>query len=282
MNATRPLEDIARELRRKVVLMCYHAGGGHIAPSMSCIEIMVTLYYRVLRLDKDNYRNDDRDRFVLSKGHACAPVYAILADKGILDANTLYTMCQKDSVLGGHPETHLVPGIEYSSGSLGHGLSFSAGLAKAAKIDQKDFRVFALLSDGECQEGSTWEAALFAAHHKLDNLTTIVDHNKLQSLDRVENILGLDPFGEKWKSFGWDVKEVDGHDFSQLGNALNSLPFTKDRPGVIIAHTVKGKGISFMENTPIWHYRLPSTREEWTAVCSELDIDKHELGQVLA
>ncbi len=282
MNATKPLEDIAREIRKKVVLMCFHAGGGHIGPSMSCIEILVTLYFRVLRVNKDNYRNDNRDRFVLSKGHACAPLYAILAEKGILDANTLNTMCQKDSILGGHPERHLVPGIEYSSGSLGHGLSFSAGLALAGKLDQKDYRVFAVLSDGECQEGSVWEAALFAGHHQLDNLVAIIDHNKLQSLDRVENVLNLKPFGDKWKSFGWEVKEVDGHDLSQLGDALSSLPFAKDRPSVIIAHTVKGKGISFMENTPIWHYRLPSTREEWSAVCSELDIDKQELDKVLA
>lgn len=276
------LRNIAKEIRKKIVLMCFHAGGGHIAPSFSCVELLVGLYFKVMKLDKNNYMSGDRDRFILSKGHASAALYAILAEKGILDKNTLNTFCQKDSILGGHPEKHLVPGVEFSSGSLGHGLSFGVGLALAAKLDNKDYRVFVLLSDGECQEGSVWESALFASHHKLENLIAIIDHNKLQSLGRVNNILNLNPFKDKWASFGWDVKEIDGHDILQISDTLSSIPFSKSKPNAIIAHTIKGKGISFMENEPIWHYRLPGSKEEWNSVCKELEMDKSELVKVLA
>ena len=274
------LEDMAKEIRKKVVIMCFHAGGGHIAPSLSSVEILVGLYFKILKIDKNNYKSDNRDRFILSKGHASAALYAILAEKGIMNKNILNTFCQKGSILGGHPEKHLIPGVEFSSGSLGHGLSFGVGMAFAGKLDEKDYRVFTLLSDGECQEGSVWEAALFASHHKLNNLIAIVDHNKLQSLDQINNILSLNPLGDKWKSFGWEVREVDGHNLSQICDVLASVPFVKNKPSVLIANTVKGKGISFMENAPIWHYRLPSTTEEWRIVCEELDIDKSELGKV--
>lgn len=280
MGELKPLGDITKEIRRKILLMCLHAGGGHIAPSLSCVEILVALYFKILRLDKNNYRDDNRDRLILSKGHACAVLYAILAEKGIIDENILNTFCQKDSILGGHPEAHLIPGVEVSTGSLGHGLSFGVGVAFAGKLDKKDYKVFTLLSDGECQEGSVWEAALFAAHHRLDNLIAIIDHNKLQSLDRIDNILSLKPFGDKWESFGWEVREVDGHSISRICDVLASVPFAKGKPSALIAHTTKGKGISFMENAPIWHYRLPSTTEEWEIVCQELDIDKTELEKV--
>ncbi len=280
MDELMSLEDIAKEIRKKIVIMCFHAGGGHIAPSLSSVEILVGLYFKILKIDKNNYKSDNRDRFILSKGHASAVLYAILAEKDIINKNILNTFCQKGSILGGHPEMHLIPGVEFSSGSLGHGLSFGVGIAFAGKLDHKDYRVFTLLSDGECQEGSVWEAALFASHHKLDNLIAIIDHNKLQSLDQINNILSLKPFKDKWKSFGWEVREVDGHNISQICDVLASVPFAKNKPNVLIAHTIKGKGISFMENTPIWHYRLPNTTEELKIVCEELDMDKNELGKV--
>jgi len=281
MDELMSLENIAKKIRKAILIMCLHAGGGHIAPSLSCVEILIALYFKILKIDKHNLKNDNRDRFILGKGHASATLYAVLAERGIMNKNILHTFCQKGSILGGHPEMHLIPGVEFSSGSLGHGLSFGAGVAFAGKLDEKDYRVFTLLSDGECQEGAVWEAALFASHHKLDNLIAIIDHNKLQSLDQINNILSLKPFKDKWKSFGWEVREVDGHNLSQIHDVLASVPFSTNKPSVLIAHTIKGKGISFMENTPIWHYRLPSTTEEWRIVCEELGLDKSELGKVL-
>ena len=280
MEDTESLEEIAREIRRRIVVMCFHAGGGHIAPSLSSVDILVALYFKILKIDKNSYKSDDRDRFILSKGHAAAALYAVLAEKGIVDKGILNTFCQSGSVLGAHPEAHLVSGIEFSSGSLGHGLPFGTGIALAGKLDHRDYRVFVLLSDGECQEGSVWEAALFASHHKLDNLVAIIDYNKIQSLGQIDSILGLEPFKDKWKSFGWEVEEVDGHDVSQICKMLGTVPFAKDKPSMLIAHTVKGKGISFMKNEPIWHYRLPATEEEIKIVCQELDIDERELGKI--
>ena len=270
------LENTAREIRKRVFIMCYHAGGGHIAPSFSCVEILVALYFKIMNIDKGNYKDDNRDRFILSKGHASAALYAVLARKGIIDEKILNSFCQRGSVLGGHPEAHLVPGVEVSTGSLGHGLSFGAGMAYAGKIDKKDYRVFTLLSDGECQEGSVWEAAMFAAQHKLDNLVAIVDHNKLQSLGPVNDIVSLQPFRDKWASFGWEVREVDGHSIAGIADTMQKTPFAKNRPGVLIAHTVKGKGVSFMENVPLWHYRLPNA-EEMKVTLAELGMDKSEL-----
>ncbi len=280
MDEITELENIAKKVRKKTFLMIFHAGSGHIAPSLSTVELLVALYFKILKIDKNNYKSDNRDRFILSKGHASAALYAILAEKDIIDENILNTFCQRGSILGGHPEAHLIPGVELSTGSLGHGLSFGVGVAFAGKLDKKDYSVFTLLSDGECQEGSVWEAAMFASHHKLDNLIAIIDHNKLQSLGRIDNIVSLKPFADKWKSFGWEVREIDGHNISQIINVLESVPFSKDKPSALIAHTIKGKGISFMENVSIWHYRLPN-KDEMKIVCDELDIDKNELGKVL-
>lgn len=280
MKDIKDLEKISKKLRRTVLKMCYHAGGGHIAPSFSSIELMTSLYFDILNFNKNNLKSENRDRFILSKGHASALYYAILAEKGIIDKKNLNTFCQKGSKLGGHPESHLIPGVEFSTGSLGHGLSFGAGVAFAGKMDKKNYRTFVLLSDGECQEGSVWEATLFSAQHKLDNLVAIVDHNKLQSLGKVEDIVNLNSFASKWRSFGWEVKEIDGHNISQIVDALKSIPFTKNKPSVIIAHTIKGKGISFMEGIPIWHYRIPSNKEEWEIACKELEIDKEEFKEV--
>jgi transketolase len=275
------LEDVAKKIRKKIFLMSYRAGSGHIAPSLSCVEILVALYFKILNINKNNLNDQNRDRFILSKGHASSALYSILAEKGIIDEKLLDTFCQKEGILGAHPEAHFIPGVEVSTGSLGHGLSFGSGMALAGKIDNKNYRVFVLLSDGECQEGSVWEAAAFASQHKLNNLVAIVDYNKLQSLGRTDEILSLEPFCDRWKSFGWGVKEVDGHDISQIVDNLDSLPYAKNKPSVLIAHTVKGKGISFMENVPLWHYRIPKTIEEIEIVCKELGIDKKEFEEAL-
>jgi transketolase len=270
------LKEIAKKIRKKTFLMCNNAGSGHIAPSFSSVDILVALYFKILRLNADNLNHYARNIFILSKGHASAALYAILEEKGILKKGILETFCQKGSTLGAHPEAHLIPGIELSTGSLGHGLSFGTGIALADKIDKKNRKVIVLLSDGECQEGSTWEGAMFASHHKLDSLVAIIDYNKLQSLGKTDDILSLKPFKDKWESFGWSVKEIDGHNIEQIVDTLNYLPFKKNTPNVVIAHTIKGKGIKFMENAPLWHYRIPSTTEERKIICKELGIDLSE------
>lgn len=272
MDGIKELENIAKEIRQKIFIAICHAGGGHIAPSLSSVEILVALYFKILKIDKNNYKQDNRNRFILSKGHAGVALYAVLAKKGIIDESILNTFCQKDSVLGAHPEASQIAGVEFSTGSLGHGLSLGVGVALAGKLDKKDYKVFVLLSDGECQEGSVWEAAMFASHHKLDNLVAIIDHNKLQSLGRVDDIVSLKPFVDKWKAFGWEAIEVNGHNILEIVNALGEIPFAKNKPSVLIAHTIKGKGISFMENKPIWHYRLPNDGEMKIA-CKELGIE---------
>lgn len=275
------LEKIARKIRKKIFLMSCKAGSGHIAPSFSCVEILVALYFKVLRLDTNNLKDENRDRFILSKGHASSALYSILGEKGIIEDASLDTFCQAGSALGAHPESHLIPGVELSTGSLGHGLSFAAGIALAGKIDGKDYRVFTLLSDGECQEGSIWEAAMFASQHKLNNLVAIVDYNKLQSLGKVDEILSLEPMEDKWQAFGWEVKNVDGHDASAIVDVLESISISENKPTIVIAHTTKGKGVSFMENVPLWHYRVPSTGEEMATALKELGIDEKEAEGLL-
>ena len=213
---------------------------------------------------------DDRDRFLLSKGHAGATVYAALADRGFFPVEWLDSYCCDDSPLAGHLTHHGVPGVEVSSGSLGHGLGIACGMALAGKRGGRHYRVFALLSDGECDEGSTWEAALFAPHQRLDNLVAIIDYNKIQSFGTVREVLDLEPFADKWQAFNWSVRAVDGHDHEQLRETLSSVPFQAEKPSLVIAHTVKGKGISFMENQLAWHYRSPNT-EQVTAALAELE-----------
>jgi len=203
----------------------------------------------------------ERDRFILSKGHACAALYAVLAENGFFPKEWLETYCQNGSRLVGHVTHHDVPGVEASTGSLGHGLSIGCGMALAGKRDNRSYRVFVLLSDGECDEGSTWEAALFAPHHRLDNLVAIVDYNKIQAFGRVKDVLDLDPLPEKWRSFRWAVREIDGHDFGQIEGALAKIPLEPSRPTCIIAHTTKGKGVSFMEDKVAWHYNAPNLEQ---------------------
>jgi len=224
-------------------------------------ELLAVLYGSVMRVDPARPNSPDRDRFILSKGHACAALSAVLGERGFFPLDWLKSFCQNGSRLAGHVTHRGVPGVEASTGSLGHGLSIACGMALAGKRDGRSYRVFTILSDGECDEGSTWEAALFAPHHMLDNLVVIVDYNKIQSFGRVKEVLDLEPLGEKWKSFGWSVREVDGHNVSELRSTLQEVPFQVDRPSCVIAHTVKGKGVSFMEDKLLWHYRPPDDEE---------------------
>jgi transketolase len=263
------LQVIAKELRKKIIKMICRGGGGHIAPAFSVVEILVALYFGVMRYDPGCPDWPERDRLILSKGHASAALYAVLAQAGFFQESLLDTFCRPGSILGGHPDMHKVPGVEASTGALGHGFPFAVGIALAGKMDQKDYRVFAILGDGECQEGTVWEAALFASHHRLGRLTTIVDYNKLQAMDRLDGIVKVEPFAEKWRAFGWDVFEVDGHDVSVLISVLGKGSNIDAPPRLVLAHTVKGKGVSFMENAPLWHYRLPN-EEEMNIVRKEL------------
>ncbi len=264
------LQNIAGEIRRKILKMIAKAGGGHITPAFSIVEILTVLYFEILRVSKNNFTDENRDRFILSKGHGCAALYSTLAQAGFIPESMLDTFCQPESHLGGHPDFQAVPGIEATTGALGHGFPFAIGMALAGKMDKKPYRVFTILGDGECQEGSVWEAAQFAAHHKLDNLVAILDYNKYQAMGKIENILDLEPVRQKWDAFNWAVEEVDGHDISALQKIFHSLPFKQDKPSMIIAHTVKGKGVSYMEDEAIWHYRLPNEKE--------MAIAKQELG----
>lgn len=232
-------------------------------------DIVAVLYGDVLRLKPSEPKWRGRDRFVLSKGHAGAGIYAVLAETGFLPVAQLSTHCQDGSMLSGHVSHKGIPGVELSTGSLGHGLPVSCGIAKAGMLDGSLFRVFCLLSDGECDEGSNWEAALFASHHRLSNLCAVIDYNKIQSLASTQDTLALEPFAAKWQAFGWDVAEVNGHDHEELRVSLSGRDPADTRPRVVIAHTTKGKGVSFMENSVLWHYRSPQG-DEFDRAISEL------------
>jgi len=244
----------------------------HIGSNFSMADLLAVLYGEVLKINPIDPNWEERDRFILSKGHACAGLYAALAEKGFFSVSELETFCQDGSKLCGHISHIGVSGVEVSSGSLGHGLPIAVGMAYAAKLMKKLHRVYVILSDGECDEGSNWEAILFAPHHKLDNLVVIVDYNKIQSLASVAETLNLEPFVKKWESFGWRVTEINGHDHSQIKEAFSKIPLEKDVPSCIIAHTIKGKGVSFMENSVLWHYR--------TAQGEEYEAAKKELGSL--
>ena len=237
------------------------AGRGHPASAFSVVEILRSLYYHILKYDSDNPRWNKRDRCILSKGHGCLALYAILADKGFFPKCELDKFCKKNGILGGHPEQNKIPGVEASTGSLGHGLSIGIGMALNSKIDNNNYRVFVITGDGECNEGSVWEAALCAGKHKLSNLTVLIDYNKQQSYGSTSEIQELEPFSNKWESFGFAVKEINGHDMNILTRSLQDLPFKKNKPNALICHTVKGKGISFMENNLSWHHKSKLTSE---------------------
>lgn len=268
--------ELAYRIRSHTLLMVHRAGSSHIGTCFSMAELLAVLYGRVLRVDSLRPDWSERDRFVLSKGHGCAALYAVLAERGFFPLEWLDTFYQNGSYLAGHATHTHVPGVEVSTGSLGHGLSIACGMALASKRDGKPYRIFALLSDGECDEGSTWEPILFAPQHHLDNLVAVVDYNKIQSLGRVKEVMDLEPLAAKWRSFGWGVCEVDGHDVKEVENVMKCTPVKMGLPTCIIAHTVKGKGVSFMEDKLLWHYRSPQG-EEFEAALTELRA-KHENG----
>lgn len=264
------LQELARDIRRRSIEMVNLAKSSHIGSSLSIVELLVVLYRRILRARPEKPDWPERDRFILSKGHACVAHYAILAEMGYFPLEWLETYYKNGSSLPGHATHSCVPGVEVSTGSLGHGLSLAAGMALVGKREKKDYRIFCLLSDGECDEGSTWESILFAPHHKLDNLTAIVDYNKIQALGNVKDVLALEPLAKKWRAFGWAVREIEGHNLEEIEESLSQLPFEKGKPSCVIAHTIKGKGVSFMENELLWHYRSPQG-EEFEAAMRELE-----------
>lgn len=266
------LTEKAAQIRRDLLKMIVNAGTGHTAGSLSNTDIMTVLFYEVMDMKVDDPDWDDRDRFILSKGHSVESYYTILADKGYFEKEELNTFCQYKSRLIGHPNNK-VPGVEMNTGALGHGLAIAAGIAKAAKMSKKDYKVYTLMGDGEQAEGSVWEAAMAASHFKLDNLVGIVDRNNLQITDNTERVMSLEPLADKWKSFGWEVIEVDGHNYQELIDAFSESEKNKGKPTLVLANTIKGKGVSFMENKVEWHHGLPSD-EELAQALEELSSQK--------
>jgi transketolase len=263
------LDKKSLELRKEVINTMKKAGRGHPASALSIVEMIRVLYDNILKYDSKNPKWALRDRFILSKGHGCLALYVVLAEKGFFPKKELEQFCTMEGILGGHPEI-TIPGVEASTGSLGHGLSIGVGMALNAKYEKAKHRVFVIVGDGECNEGAIWEAAMCASKHKLDNLVVLVDYNKCQSYGPVCYVQELEPFADKWKSFGFGVKEINGHDVNELKKALMSVPLAKGKPSVIICHTVKGKGVSFMENDTKWHHPK-MTPDDYDKAYKELD-----------
>ncbi|MGI6413050.1 MAG: transketolase [Syntrophomonadaceae bacterium] len=262
--------QLAWKIRRHGIEMTHISQGSHIGAVLSVADIVAVLYNDIANVDPANPKMPARDRIILSKGHAGAAIYAALAEKGFFKVEELKTHYADGSRLSGHVSHKGIPGVEFSTGSLGHGLSVGAGMAYGAKKDNKQHKVFVICGDGECDEGAVWEAALVANHYKLNNLVAVIDHNKMQSLDFCENTIALSPFADKWKAFGWNVIDIDGHDHDALRDAFIKAKESIDKPTVIIANTIKGKGISFMENDILWHYRFPHEGEEHDSAVAEL------------
>jgi len=259
--ASPPLDERSKYLRRLVVRALEGGERGHVGSSMSLVEIMRVLYDDILRYRPQEPKWSERDRMILSKGHGCIALYVMLADKGFIPLETLDTFCRRDSILGGHPEAAKVPGVEASTGALGHGLSYGVGMALAARIEKRDNRVIVVMGDGEINEGSVWEAALCAGKHKLSNLTAVIDYNKIQSAGPTREIQDLEPLLDKWRAFNFAAVDVDGHDVTALRNVFRSLPLAAERPSAIICHTVKGKGIAFAEHDANWHHKSKIANE---------------------
>ncbi len=255
------VRDLARRMRRDLVLETHRVNSPHIGSNLSIVDILATLYARVLRYDPASPAWPERDRFILSKGHACLSLYLVLVEAGFFPREWLATFYEDGGKLAGHATHKGVPGIEVSTGSLGHGIGLGSGMALAARVAGDSHRIFVLQSDGECDEGSVWEGALFAPHHRLDNLVVIIDHNKIQSLGRVEDVTRLEPLADKWAAFGWETREIDGHDVGALDEVLSAVPLVAGKPTCVVAHTVKGKGVSFMEDKLKWHYSAPKGDE---------------------
>ncbi len=255
------LELIARQLRFKVIEMSHAAGTPHLGSALSCLDILVAAYWNIVRVDAKNSTDPARDRFILSKGHAASALYATLAERGFFPKPWLDNFAKHRSPLAEQPAPNCAPGVELATGSLGHGLPVGVGMAMAARIRNLDYRVFVCLSDGECNEGTVWEAAMFAPAQKLDNLCIIVDYNKWQATGRSNEIMALPSLREKWAAFGWDAHEVDGHNIAELTRLMKLVPVAGGKPLAIIAHTIKGKGVSFMQDDNNWHYRIPKAEE---------------------
>lgn len=264
---------IAKEIRKTIIETSFLAQSSHIGSSLSCVDILTALYFKILNIDPKNPKLKNRDRFILSKGHAAVALYSTLAERGFFEKEKLNNYCKDASKLAGHSTKNCLPGIEVSTGSLGHGLPMGVGMALAGKKDNKNYRVFVLLSDGELDEGSNWEAFLFASHHKLDNLIAIVDYNKFQAFGKTNKILNLEPLKEKFKAFGWNVKEINGHNFDDIVKSLSNLSKETNSPTIILANTKKGKGISFMEEKLEWHYKS-LTKEQRDLAIKELGLKK--------
>lgn len=264
-------DERSKYLRRLIVRGLEGGERGHIGSSMSLVEILRILYDDILRYRPDEPKWPERDRLILSKGHGCLALYAMLADKGFIPVETLDTFCRRESILGGHPEADKVPGVEASTGSLGHGLSYGVGMALSARIKARDTRVIVVMGDGEINEGSVWEAALCAGKHRLSHLTAVIDYNKIQSAGFTRDIQDLEPLTDKWRAFGFAPVEVDGHDVTALRDVFQTLPLDADRPSCVICHTVKGKGLPFAENDPTWHHKSRLGSEEFARMYEVLE-----------
>lgn len=272
MTSAAPNLDLtARQLRYRLIQMSHAAGTPHLGSALSCVDILVAAYWNVLKIDATRPADPCRDRFILSKGHAATALYATLAERGFFPKDWLETFATHGAPLAEQPAPNCAPGVELATGSLGHGLPVGVGMALAARIQQQDYRVFVCLSDGECNEGTVWEAAMFAPAQKLEKLCIIVDYNKWQATGRSNEVMALPSLREKWAAFGWDAHEIDGHDIAALTRLLKSVPNGSGKPVAIIANTIKGKGVSFMQDDNNWHYRVPKA-EEVAAARKELGL----------
>ncbi len=260
-HAVSDLEALSRQIRGKIVEMSHTSRAAHLGSSLSCVDILVAAYWAALRIDLRHPSDPERDRFILSKGHAAAALFATLAYRGFFERGLLDDFGKPGNCLEEHPGPGRVPGVEAATGSLGHGLSLALGMSLACRIQGRSYRIYSLLSDGECNEGSVWEAAMFASSHHLENVMAIVDYNKWQATGRSCEVMALEPLAEKWRTFGWTAHEIDGHDMQALVDVLNEFPDGSGNPVVVIAHTIKGRGISFMEDDNNWHYRIPTSEE---------------------
>ncbi len=269
-----PLDIRSKEIRKTILKMVEKAGRGHIPTAFSLVEILRVLYDDVLKFDSKNPFWKERDRCILSKGHGCLALYPLLADKGFFPEEELWKVCKPDGILGGHPEYKKVPGVEASTGSLGHGLPIGCGMALDAKIHGRENKVFVVMGDGECHEGSVWEAAMFANKHQLDNLCVVVDYNKQVTYNTTFQVQDLEPFAEKWKSFGFHAIEIDGHDTNLLRNTFKSIPLSKGKPTAIICHTIKGFGVPSIEINFKWHHINKITPKEVAGLINELENNK--------
>ncbi|HMA64211.1 MAG TPA: transketolase [Chitinispirillaceae bacterium] len=274
MGSDKKLDKRSIDLRIKLLSIVDSCRRGHIGSSLSLLEILRVLYDDILKYNASWPDWPDRDRFILSKGHGCLSLYMLLADKGFFPESELYKVCQYNAMLGGHPEFGLTPGIEASTGALGHGLSIGVGIAIAGKIDKKDYRTIVLAGDGECQEGTVWEAAMSASKHKLSNLTLIIDYNHMQAYGPIDEVQSIEPLADKWKAFGFTVFECDGHDVDALKALLSGDRFSKEGPNVVICHTIKGMGIPSIQDNPEWHHKSKISDDEIKALFAELGVTK--------